>query len=310
MMSRTESGERLGERAVAFDAHRRKGIDNPDPPRIDAEPREERGNLGIDRDDHVEAAEHESAKREPPRAPACPRGIAAGVEREHDPASGDEGGGKTQSEQTVRELPADVNVNDVSGNPPQQPHHLQRGVRIVDLVLIGTTVPSDVDDRRADAVAAQVLADCDEIRLDAAMRRRVRPELKNHHQIASSSARSRSIGRGANAREASSISRHPIVARVPSRTETGGTDPERIASTNEATSSAYPLSGHQRDCVRRARPRTSRRVKSSVATPMPSQKTSTRSPPEVALPTVQYVRFPIEPSTKRKLATRLFSPIG
>jgi hypothetical protein len=40
----------------------------------------------------------------------------------------------------------------------------------VDVVMIGAAVPRDVDDRRADIVTAQVLADRDEIGLDAAMR--------------------------------------------------------------------------------------------------------------------------------------------
>src|ERR1022692_1541617 len=56
--------------------------------------------------------------------------------------------------------------------------------------------------------------------------------------------------------------------------------------------------------------RTPSRLKSSVNTPSPCAKTSTRSPPEVLLPAVVYVRFPIEPSAKRKQATMLFSPIG
>ena len=135
------------------------------------------------------------------------------MEREHDPAPGDEGGGKTQSEETVRELSADVNVNDVGGNPPQQPHHLERGAWVVDVVMIGAAVPRDVDDRRADVVTAQVLADRDEIGLDAAMRRRNGLSCRTTIRLRAA-ARVRGRSRAVQTRrEASSISRHPTVAR-------------------------------------------------------------------------------------------------
>ena len=43
----TEGRERLGKRGPAFDVHRRKRTDNPDPRRIDAEPREQRGDPAL-----------------------------------------------------------------------------------------------------------------------------------------------------------------------------------------------------------------------------------------------------------------------
>jgi hypothetical protein len=92
--------------------------------------------------------------------------------------------------------------------------------------------------------------------------------------------------RGDRVRADSSISTHPIVARLPSRTVTGGALPVRTACTNDPTNAEYPFSGHHRERMRRALPLTSRRVKSSVATPMPSPKTSRRSPPDVRLPSV------------------------
>src|SRR5260370_20114136 len=52
------------------------------------------------------------------------------------------------------------------------------------------------------------------------------------------------------------------------------------------------------------------RLKSSLKPPTPCAKISTRSPPDVLLPTVQYARLPTEPSAKWNAATRLFSPIG
>src|SRR5207253_1995980 len=69
-------------------------------------------------------------------------------------------------------------------------------------------------------------------------------------------------------------------------------------------------SGHIFDFADRVPRCTPVRLKSSVNAPTPCVKTSTRSPPEVRLPTVQYVRLPTEPSAKRKLAAMLFSPIG
>src|SRR5260221_7919126 len=52
------------------------------------------------------------------------------------------------------------------------------------------------------------------------------------------------------------------------------------------------------------------RLKSSLVIPSPCAKASTRSPPEVLLPRVQYVRLPTDPSANWKLAQRLFSPTG
>src|ERR1035441_4325661 len=44
--------------------------------------------------------------------------------------------------------------------------------------------------------------------------------------------------------------------------------------------------------------------------PLPARRLSPPSPPDVWLPTVQYVRLPTDPSAKRNDATRLFSPMG
>src|ERR1039457_2927670 len=52
------------------------------------------------------------------------------------------------------------------------------------------------------------------------------------------------------------------------------------------------------------------RLKSSVNAPTPCANISTRSPPDVLLPSVLYVRLRTDPSAKRNDATRLFCPIG
>ena len=86
--------------------------------------------------------------------------------------------------------------------------------------------------------------------------------------------------------------------------------PSRMLAKKSSSCSAYPLSAQNFERVRRIDPLSVSFLKSSVVAPTPGPNASTRSPPDVRLPTVQYVRFATEPSANRNEAAMLFSPIG
>ena len=114
--------------------------------------------------------------------------------------------------------------------PHEQPCHLERVLGVVDVVGLVLTEASEVDDGAGDAALEQELAEAYQVRLDAALRGRIRPELDHSHRRAHSRTASKSIGRGASARADSSIRRQPTVARAPSRTVTAGGVPVLIPS--------------------------------------------------------------------------------
>src|SRR5262245_61336003 len=83
-----------------------------------------------------------------------------------------------------------------------------------------------------------------------------------------------------------------------------------MQSTNDSSCAAYPFSANHIERVCRRALRDWRHLKSSTMLPMPGIHASMRSPPDVLLPTVQYVRLATEPSANSMFATTLCSPIG
>ena len=78
-----------------------------------------------------------------------------------------------------------------------------------------------------------------------------------------------------------------MVALAPSRTVTTGDRDSRKAEKKDFICAAYPFSANQLDVLCTTLARIVVRLKSSAPTPKPGAKASTRSPPEVRLPTVQ-----------------------
>ena len=74
-----------------------------------------------------------------------------------------------------------MKMQNVVRQATQKANHLQSAVRIINIIAFGFAMAGDVDDKAADLILAQKRADCDQITLYAAMRRRVRSELKDSH---------------------------------------------------------------------------------------------------------------------------------
>ena len=85
------------------------------------------------------------------------------------------------------------------------------------------------------------------------------------------------------------------MARMPSSKLTGVGRPPRRAEKKPASWGLYPRFGKKLDLRDSRLPRTSKCLKSCATAPNPGPKTSTRSPPLVFEPTVQYVRLATDP---------------
>jgi hypothetical protein len=99
------------------------------------------------------------------------------VERERHASAREERAEEAQGQEAAAQIAADVQVDDVCPDGQKEPDNLERGAWIVHVVSVASAVSRQIDHRSGDVVTAQVLADRDQIRLDAAVRRRVRAQL-------------------------------------------------------------------------------------------------------------------------------------
>ena len=78
-------------------------------------------------------------------------------------------------------MTADVKVNHVGAGAQQQTSELQRIVRVVDPVTRRAAMPRDVRDECRIAACLECAMNGDEVRLNSAVRRRIRAELQDAH---------------------------------------------------------------------------------------------------------------------------------
>jgi len=141
----------------------------------------------VDANEPIEPPKHEAA-----RAPVRRRftdgraGVSAGMKRQDRPNAGNQRTNECKSHQPHRQVAAEVEVQNVVVELEEQPHEFACVVRIVNLVVIGAAVSCDVDYRTRHLPPKQVLANRHEVRLHAAVGRRVRAQQENPHEVGAS----------------------------------------------------------------------------------------------------------------------------
>ncbi len=96
------------------------------------------------------------------------------MKRHHRLRSAHERTDKGQTEEPSAQHSSDMKVDDVVIQSQQKLNQASGRFGIVDLVGIRLSVPRNVDDRAGHAVTAEKSADCHQVALHSAMRRRVR----------------------------------------------------------------------------------------------------------------------------------------
>jgi hypothetical protein len=105
------------------------------------------------------------------------------VERQNGLAPGPQGTQKAQAKKAGREIAADVEMGDIVVELRKKPHYLERVLRIADLIAVGLAVPGEVNDGTGNLPSEKQTVDGHQIRLHAAVRRRIRPEKEYSHRL-------------------------------------------------------------------------------------------------------------------------------
>jgi len=93
------------------------------------------------------------------------------MESQHSPFPRDERTNKPQGQEPKSDVAPEMDMKDVVLQSEQEGNDLERVLWIVYVIGLGTTVPCQVDHRAENSLTLKILADCNQITLDAAVRR-------------------------------------------------------------------------------------------------------------------------------------------
>src|SRR3982751_4926521 len=143
--------------------------------------------LPIDGDHAIDATERKAAEAARPRcSPLYGRRIAARVEGEDGPPSGQHAREQGQCDQPKWKRAANVQMQDVVSEIEQQPEQLERAPGIVHLLGRVVSVPREVDDRARYVLFEKEIPQRDEMRLDPSVWARVGTQQQHSHQSVAS----------------------------------------------------------------------------------------------------------------------------
>src|ERR1700722_12899245 len=141
----------------------------------DTQPMKKFDDLGVNANQAVKTAKNKTSKRIwPGRFAFVGRRIPAGMKCHYRLRAARERAHEGETEEALGEHSSDMEVDDVIIQAQQNLNHSARTFGIIDFICIGLSVPCDIDDRAGHSLPSEESADCHQVALASAMRRRIR----------------------------------------------------------------------------------------------------------------------------------------